>query len=237
MKLLRLWRQYDSIKAAVILFVSAVILIGYCMHAAAGYAVILRTPTEYICTLPKDADTLLLRLAQNDSVTGYCRQKKAALMQDDRTLTVTQLSAAYLSDCYGITEQGRMIFANAAAFSAFCGDTEQSSVQARGTLDGRPYAAEIIRTDTLPDGSPLAVMAASAAELHDASELRICMTEPNAAALEQLGLHIVNPEVQLAAEYEKQLVLQRIRLGALAALLSCIAAAAFLQLYRTQTKS
>lgn len=108
----------------------------------------------------------------------------------------------------------------------------QDSVQIRGTLNGKPFYAEIIRTDALPDSQPLAVTAVSAAELHDASELRVCMTEPDSASLEQLGAHIVYPEVQLAAEYEKQLVLLRIRFGALAALLSGIAAAAFLHIYR-----
>lgn len=231
MKLLRLWRQYDSIKATVMLFALAAFLIGYCIHAAAGYAAILQTPTEYICTLPKDFHILELRLAQTDSVKCYSRQKKAALMQDNHALTVTLLSAAYLSDCYGITEQGRVIWANDAAFSAFCGDAVQDSAQIRGTLDGNPFFAEIIRTDALPDAQPLAVTAAGMSELHEASELRVCMTEPDSAALEQLGVHIVNPEVQLAAEYEKQLVLLRIRFGALAALLSCIAAAAFLHIY------
>ncbi len=233
MKLLRLWRQYDSIKAAVMLFALAVILIGYCIHAAAGYASVLRTPTEYICTLPKEDTTILLRLAQTDSIKGYSLQKKASLIQENSVMTVTLLSAAYLSDCYGITEQGRVIFANDAAF---CGDTEQGAVQIRGTLDGKPFSAAIIRTDALPDGQPLAVTAVSMAELHDASELRVCMTEPDSAALEQLGLHIVNPEVQLAAEYEKKLVLLRIRFGALAALLSCIAATAFLRIYRNHTR-
>ncbi len=236
MKLLRAWRRYDSVKAAVLLLASAAILIGFCIHAAAGYAVILRAPAEYICTLPEDSDTLLLRLAQTDSVKGYSRQKQAALMQDTRTVTVTLLSAAYLSDCYGIPEQGRLIWANDAVFSAFCGDTEQESVQVRGTLDGKPFSAGIVRTDALPDSQPLAVTAVSIAELHDASELRICMTEPDSSALEQLGLHTLNPEVQLAAEYEKEFVLLRIRFGALAALLSCIAAAAFLQIYRNQAK-
>ena len=232
MKLLRLWKRYDSIKAAVMLLASAVFLIGFCMHAAAQYAVMLRTPAEYICEMPQAYETLLPQLAQTDSVRGYSRQKTASLIQDSRTMTVTLLSAAYLSDCCGITEQGRIIWANAAAFSAFCGNAAQDAAQLRGTLDGRPFSASVIRTDALPDSQPLAVMAVSTAELHDASALRICMTERDSAALEQIGLHILNPEVQLAAEYEKQLVLLRIRLGAAAALLSCIAAAAFLHIYR-----
>ena len=232
MKLLRLWRQSDSIKAAVMLLALAIMMIGYCIHAAAGYAAILRAPAEYICTLPQGSDLLLPQLAQNDAVKGYSRQRKAALMQDNSIMTVTLLSASYLSDCYGITEQGRVIWANAAAFSAFCGDAAQSTAQARGTLDGKPFSAEIIRTDALPDGQPLAVMTASAAELHDADELRVCMTEPDAASLEQLGAHIVNPEVQLAAKYEKQLVLLRIRLGVLAAVLALLGAAAFRHIHK-----
>ena len=125
MKLLRLWRQSDSIKAAVMLLALAIMMIGYCIHAAAGYAAILRAPAEYICTLPQGSDLLLPQLAQNDAVKGYSRQRKAALMQDNSIMTVTLLSASYLSDCYGITEQGRVIWANAAAFSAFCGDAAQ----------------------------------------------------------------------------------------------------------------
>lgn len=235
MKLIRLWRQYDSIKAAVLLIATGLLLIGYCIRTAAAYAIILRAPAEYVCTAPAGIEQVIPQLANADGVCAYSRQKKASLIQENSVMTVTLLSAAYLSDCYGITEQGRVIFANDAAFSAFCGDTEQGAVQIRGTLDGKPFSAEIIRTDALPDGQPLAVTAVSMAELHDASELRICMTEPDSAALEQLGLHIVNPEVQLAAEYDKEFVLLRIRFGALAALLSCIAAVAFLQIYRNHT--
>jgi hypothetical protein len=55
------------------------------------------------------------------------------------------------------------------------------------------------------------------------------MTEPDPDLLEQFGLQIMNPEAQTASEYEKQLVLLRIRFGALSALLAVIAAGAFLR--------
>ena len=75
-------------------------------------------------------------------------------------------------------------------------------------------------------------MAVSGSVLHDAPALRICLAAPDPAALAQLGLQILNPETALAADYEKQLVLLRIRFAALSALLSCIGAGAFLRIYR-----
>lgn len=232
MKLLRLLRQYDSIKAAVILSALTVFLSGYCIRAAAVYAAYLRRPAEYLCTAADGFDRVLPLLAQNETVIGYSPQKSAVFTGKDRTLTVTELSAAYLSDCFGLAPDSHIIFANDAAWASIAGDRAGQSVQCRGTLDGMPFSAEIIRTERLPKEQPLAVTAVSAAELHDAAELRICMTNPDAAALAALGLHIGNPEALTAAEYESRLVLLRIRLGALAALLSGIAAAAFLKIYR-----
>ena len=229
MRFLRLLRQYDSVKAAVMLSALAAFLTGYSIRAAAGYAVLLRTPAEFICTAPEGFDLILPRLAQTESVRGYSPQKTAVLSQNDRTLTVTCLSAAYITDCYALTPE-RVIYANDAAFAALAEDPAAQSLQTDCTLDGVPFSAGMLRTDALPQNQPFAVRAVTAAALHDASELRICMTEPEPAALESLGLHITNPEVQIAADYEKQLVLLRIRFGMLAAVLSCIAAGACLRL-------
>lgn len=232
MKLIRLWRQYDSVKAVIMLLALAVFMLGYSIREAIAYAVILRTPTAYICTAPNGFATILPQLAQMECVRGYSLQKTATFIHEDHTLPVTLLSAAYLSDCYGIEDNPRAIYANRTAFSAFFGDTAQQSEQIRGTLDGKPFYTEIIQTDAMPDTQTFSAMAVGAAELHDASELRICLTEPDAAAMEQLGLCIVNPEIQLAADYEQRLVLLRVRFGMLAAILSCIAAAAFFRIYR-----
>lgn len=232
MKLLRLWRQYDSIKAAVMLLMLAVFLIGYCIRAAAQYAVILQTPSEFICVSPDRSEIILPRLSQTEGIKAYSPQKSALLTQNDRTVNVTLLSAAYLYDSYGIEGGAHDIFANDAAFAEICGDITEKSQQFRGMLNGKPFSGEIIRDDSLPQGSPFAVLSASAADLRDASELRICLDGSDPASLEQLGLHIMNPEVQIAADYEKKLVLLRVRFAALSALLSCIAAGAFLRIYR-----
>ena len=232
MKLLRLWRQYDSIKAAVMLLTLAVFLIGYCIRAAAQYAVILQTPSEFICASPERSEILLPRLLQTDGIKAYGSQKSAELTQNDRTVNITLLSAAYLYDSYGIEGGAHTVFANDAAFAAICGDVTEQSQQFRGMLNGEAFSGEIIRDDSLPQGSPFAVLPAAAADLRDASELRICLDGSDPAPLEQLGLRIMNPEVQIAAEYEKKLVLLRIRFAALSALLSCIAAGAFLRIYR-----
>ena len=89
MKLLRLWRRSDSFKMTVILLGLALFLIGYCIRSAADYAVILRTPPEYICTAPEGFDTILPRLTQTEGIIGYSRQKAAVLSQNDQTLIVT----------------------------------------------------------------------------------------------------------------------------------------------------
>lgn len=237
MKLLRLFRQYDSIKAAIMLFALAVFLAGSCIRAACAYAAILRAPAEYVCTAPDGFQTILPKLADHESVRGYSLQKKVTLTQENRTMTAACLSAAYLSDCLGIEASSRSIFANAPAYTAFCG-TDAAQQEFRGQRDGKPFFAEIIRTDALPSGRPFAAMAAGAAELHDAEELRVCLTGADQAnALAQLGLQIADPEAQTVSEYEQKLVLLRIRLGALAACLSCIAAAAFLRIFRDSVRA
>ena len=216
-------------KAAVMLFALAVFLAGSCIRAACAYAAILRAPAEYVCTAPDGFRTILPKLAENERVRGYSMQTTAALTAQEHTLNVTGLSPAYLLDCCGIEAPFHTIFANEAAWTAFGLDAAEQSAQVRGTLGGKPFSGELIREDLLPDGQPAAVMAVTAAELHDAAELRVCMTEPDPDLLGQLGLQIMNPEAQTASEYEKQLVLLRIRFGALSALLAVIAAGAFLR--------
>lgn len=234
MKLLRLWRQYDSIKAVVLLMLLAVFMLGYSIRAAGQYMTILQTPTSYLCTAASGFKTILPQLDQMESVQSYSLQKTAVLTEEDRTLRVTLLSPAYVFDCYGL-EQSRAIYANRAAFGAFCGDTAAQYQQIRGALDGNRYDTELVQTDRIPEREAFAVLTVGAAELRDATELRVTMTEPDAAALERLGLRIVNPEVQLAAGYEQTMVLLRIRFGMLTVVLSCIAAAAFFRIYRQKT--
>ena len=229
MKILRLLRQNDSIKAAFLLLALAAFLVGYCIHAAVTYAMLLQTPTEYICTTDGGFDSILPRLMQIETVKGYSMQKTAYLVQKDKTLNVTMLSAAYFSDVYGITENAHTIWANDAALAAIC---ENTDAQFQGTLDGKPFSAEIICTNALPKSQPLAVMSADVAELRDATELRICMTEQGSAEIEWLGLSIRNTDAVCTAKYEQKLVLLRIRFGILSALICCIAAGAFIRIYR-----
>lgn len=232
MKLLRLWRQYDSVKAAVLLTAFALFMLGFCIRSAAAYAEFLRTPTEYICSSYTELDRVLPQLAYTEGIRAYSRQKTANLAEHQQEISVTMLSAAYLSDCYGLPESARTVYMNPAAFSVFCGEDAQSPVSFRGTLDGKPYAAQIICTQNLPQHEPFAALAVSAAELHDAETLRLCLTEPDACAPESIGLTVLNTEVQRAAAYEQQLVLLRIRFAALAAFLSLLAAGAFLKIYK-----
>lgn len=232
MRLLRLWRQHDSIKAAVLLTVSALLLAGYCIRSAAAYAQFLRTPTEYICTASAGLDHALPQLANAEGIRAYSRQKTAYLAENGQGMDVTLLSAAYFSDCYALPDSARTVFMNPAAFSVFCGADAKSPVTFRGTLNGQPYSAQIICTQNLPQGQPFAAVAVSAAELHDADTLRLCLTEQDVFAPEGVGLTVTNPEVQSAAAYEQTLVLLRIRFAALSAFLALLAAAAFLKIYQ-----
>lgn len=237
MKLLRLWRQYDSIKAMVLLTASALFLIGYCIRMAAEYAAFLRTPIEYICTASAELDKVLPQLANTDGIRSYTRQKTAYLTEHEHGINITLLSEAYLSDCYGLDHQARTIFMNPAAFSAFCGTDAQSPVSFRGTLDRQSYSAQIVCKENLPSDEPFAAVAVTAAELHDADTLRICMTEQEAFVPESVGLTLINPEVQNTAAYEQKLVLLRIRFAAFSAFFATLAAAAFLKIYKLHQRA
>ena len=237
MRLLRLWRQYDSIKATVLLVILAVLLIGYCVRAATEYAVFLQSPTEYLCAAPVDTDKILPQLAVTDGVRACSRQRTAYLSQEWQGCNVTLLSAAYLSDCYGLSGDSHTVWMNEEAFTAFCGTRVQSPVDIRGTLDGQPITVQIICTDALPQGEPLAILCVSAAMLHDADTLRICTADRESFSPESLGLTVLNPEQKQAAEYAQTLLLLRIRFGALSAALAMLAAAAFLRVYRDAAQS
>lgn len=223
---IRSWRQSDSFKAAVMLLVLSFFLIGYCIRAAVLYAAWLQKPVKLNCSAPNGFASILPQLSGSDSVRGFTRMKTADLAQDKRCLTVTKVSASYLADCYGIPESAHVIWANEAAFSEMAGDSSQSSVQFRGTLDGKPFACEIIRTALLPEGDPYAVLAVSESELHDASGLLICLNDQNTAAITALGLQICNPEQLITAKREQEMLIVRIRLGILSAVLSILAASA-----------
>lgn len=227
---MRLWRQYDSIKAAVLLVLSAVLLIGYCIRSAARYAAFLQKRPEYLCAVPDDS--ILRQLAGAEGVAAYSRQKTAYLSDGQQGCTVTQLSAAYLADCYGLPGDAHTVWMNAAAFAAFCGEDAQSPCAFRGTLDGQPFTAQIAVTEKLPQGEAMAVSAVGEAALRDADTLRICADDRDAFSPGQLGLTVLNTEALLAAEYEQTLILLRIRFGALSAFLALLGAAAFLRIYR-----
>ena len=227
---MRRWRQYDSFKAAVLLMILAVLLVGYCIRSAARYAAFLQTRPEYLCAVPDDSITR--QLAGKAGVAAYSRQKTAYLSDGQQGCTVTLLSAAYLADCYGLPGDAHTLWMNAAAFTAFCGENAQSPCAFRGTLDGQPFTAQLICTENLPQGEMFAVSAVGAAALRDADTLRICANGRNAFSPAQLGLTVRNTEALLAAEYEQTLILLRIRFGALSAFLAMLGAAAFLRIYR-----
>lgn len=234
MKLIRLWRQYDSIKAVVLLIATGLLLIGYCIRTAAAYAIILRAPAEYVCTAPAGIEQVIPQLANADGVCAYSRQKKAYLAQENQTSSVVMLSAGYLADCYELEGDVHTVWMNAEAFTAWGDAASQSAAVFHGTLDGKPFSAQLICTENLPQGEPYAVLAASASELHDADTLRICAADRDTFAPDSLGLTVINPEQQCAADYKQQLVLLRIRFGALSAILALIGAAAFLNIYQVK---
>lgn len=236
MKLLRLLRQYDSVKAAVILIALAIVLTGYCIRSAVSYASFLQAPAEYVCTAPVGIEQSIPQLSNADGVFAYSRQKKAYLTGENQTVSVVMLSAAYLADCYALEGDTHMVWMNAEAFAAWGDAASQSTVFFNGTLDGKSFSAQLCCTENLPQGEPYAVLAASASDLHDADTLRICAANRDTFAPESLGLSITNPEQQCAADYEQKLVLLRIRFGAFSALLALLGAGAFLHICKMQRK-
>ena len=232
MKLLRHFRQYDSMKAAVLLTAAALLLAGACIRSAAAYAAILKMPAEYVCTAYNGIEAVLPQLTNAEHIRAFSRQKTASLTQKEQTLPVTQLSAAYLSDCFALEGDAHTVWMNAEAFTVFGNPAIQDTVDFYGELDGQPFRARLICTNILPQDEPLAVLAAGAAELRGAETVRICAADQDAFAPERFGLTVVNPEKLCAAGYEREMVLLRIRFGALSAFLALLGAAAFFRLYR-----
>jgi hypothetical protein len=119
---------------------------------------------------------------------------------------------------------------NEAAFAAMHPASGQTA-DFRGELDGEAFSARLVCTEHLPQAEPFAVLAVSAAELHDTETLRICAADQNAFSPSLFGLTVTNPEAQCAAEYEQEMLLLRIRFGVLSAVLALLGAAAFFRLH------
>lgn len=230
MKLLRIWRQYDSIKAAVLLIALALFLTGYCIRSAASYALFMQKPVEYICTASAGIDKILPQLANTDGIRAYSKQKTRNLEGSQQRIQVTLLNPSYLANCYALNET-RTVYMNCPAFSELFGDA-QSPVLFQGKLDGQTYSASAICTDKLTQNEPLAVIAAGESELHDTDSLRICVANQDVFSPESIGLTVMNRETLCAAEYEQKLMLLQIRFGVLSVILALTGAAAFLRIYR-----
>lgn len=231
MKLLRLWRQYDSIKAVVLLTAAALFLVGYCIHFSAAYAVFLQSPTEYVCTAQDVPEETAPAIAGTEGIGAYSKQRSVRLSDGRRGIDVIMLSREYISICYALPAEAHTVYMNHAAFSAMFGDV-QSPVSFRGTLEGREYYASVILADGLGQNEPFAVTGVDASQLQYADTLRICMIDKNSVSPESFGLTVINREELFKADYEQKMLLLRIRFAALSAFLALIGAAAFFRLYR-----
>lgn len=225
MKYLRLFRRYDSIKAAVFLAGLAVYLLGVCICADVSYAAFLRTPAEYLCSWSGSLQTGIQQIS--GQIRGYSRQSSAVLTANGKSIPVTMLSAQYLADCYGLSGGTHTIWMNRTAFSQI--SESGSSMHISGTLGETPFSGEIVCSDALPQDAPYALLYADVSVLHDAEALRICMNEHDAAVLQQAGFQIMNPEAEIIFKYEQDILRIRIRFGLLAAFLALLAAGVFLR--------
>ncbi len=241
---LRKRKQYDSIKFALLLFVCAACFLVHGIVQTVSYGKFLGCPAEYILEACSDSASLEIAPSKICEVNGVInasfQRDYIITAENDKVLTVSELSDGYLSMCYGIEDvkNGKKIWLNSAAFEEFIGESENTSVRASYAVDGRMENAEFVICNELPSDSALAVSAGTTATLGQSQTVRVMfdsidITGTDIRKIENLGYTVTNREAITARSYGQELFLAEIKCDVVASVLSFIGGCAFLRLYKT----
>lgn len=244
---LRLRKQYDSIKFALILFVCAVFSLTSGVIQIVSYASYLDKPCEYILEAYSDSASLEIALQKicdtEDAVCASFQYDYIITTGDNKTLMVSDLSQEYLSMCYGIESDtnSKKVWLNPVAFDEFIGDSESDSVRLSYIVDGKTESAEFIRWESLDSENAYAVSIGTTVSLGNSRTVRVMfdsidVTGTNIRQIENLGYTVSNREDMILESHEQEMVLSEVKYLIITTVLSFIGGFAFVRVYRMIVK-
>lgn len=244
---LRLRKQYDSIKFALILFVCAVFSLTSGIIQIVSYASYLDKPCEYILEAYSDSASLEIALQKicdtEGAVCASFQYDYIITTGDNKTLMVSELTQEYLWVCYGIEAEtnSNKVWLNSVAFDEFIGDSESGSVRLSYIVDGKTETAEFIRWESLDSENAYAVSIGTTASLGNSHTVRVMfdnidITGTNIRQIENLGYSISNREDMLLQSHEQEMLLLETKCCIFATLLSLVGGLAFVEIYNCKKR-
>ena len=244
---LRLRKQYDSIKLALILFICAVFFLTSGIIQIVSYASYLNKPCEYILEAYSDSASLEIGLQKicdtEGAVCASFQYDYIITTGDNKTLMVSELSQEYLRVCYGIESgaSSHKVWLNSVAFDEFIGDSESDSVRLSYIVDGKTESAEFIRWEPLDSENAYAVSVGTTVTLGNSRIVRVMfdsidVTETNARKIENLGYTVSNREDMLTQSHEQALLFANLKCSIIGAILSLVGGYAFVEVYKKDSE-
>lgn len=229
-KLLRLRKRSDKVKAALLLFLLGALLMGDLLRGAAEYFSMAAEPVEYVLDPGADGaalDMKLRELMERESVVCASRQREYTLTGGENTVTVTEVSAEYLSACFGLKagDAGNSFFMGRKAFAALCGRNARSPARLTCLAgEERVYGAFILE-EGLPE--ELVLSRGTSVTLGGEKVLRVMLEGKDVSGvetdwLEGSGFVIVNSGAVTETAHETELLGMRLRYGGLACVLALL---------------
>lgn len=246
--LLKLRRQHDSIKFALIMYVCAACFLTHAIIQIAEYANYLNKPAEYIfeaCSGEVSDIIGLGRICQTECVVSASLQRGYIVVsEDDKSLAVSELSAEYLFKCYGIdaARSTERIWLNPTAFDELAGDSQKTSVVLSCSVDGKNKYVEFVKCGALDSEDAFAVSAGTAASLDGSGIVRALLDGIDASGddirhIENLGYKALNTEDMLVRSHRQEIVFSDVKYSIITAVISLVCANAFVKIFRLSTKS
>lgn len=237
-RLLRLRKQDDCVKLALLLFLAAGWLLYSAVTQGAAYARMQARPVEYVVESNFSGAVLeanLQQLQALDGVVGVSCQREFSISANDRMLTVTALERQYLTDCYEIepSNTDSRYWLNTAAYINFLGSAA-SPARLTYQREERTESGDFFLLPGLAGKGPYAVTQGNTTTLGASTTLRVMFEHTDLSGadirkLGELGFTVLNQAEMERRGFETELALTRFTHASLSALFALIAGAAFLK--------
>ncbi len=244
---LKLRKQHDSIKFAVILFICAAYFLVHGIIQIVNYASYLNKPVEYILDAYSESATLDIGIDKIKETAGAVsasfQRDYVVTSENDAVLVVSELSSEYLSECYGIESvgNGEKIWLNTTAFNMFVGETDETSVRLSYSVDDKKESAEFIKCEALDSEVAYAVSIGTTASLDNSTVVRVMfdsidVTGTDIRQIENLGYTVSNREDMILQSHEQEMILSEVKHCIITTVLSFIGGFAFVRANRLIVK-
>ena len=237
-RLLRLRKQDDCVKLALLLFLAAGWLLYSAVTQGLAYARMQARPTEYVMESNSSGAVLEVNLQQLralDGVVGVSRQREFSITSGKKALTVTALERQYLTDCYGVepSNTDSRYWLNTAAYINFLGSAA-SPARLTYHREERTESGEFLLLPGLVGKGTYAVTLGNSTTLGASTTLRVMfehndLSGADVRKLEELGFTVFNRAEMERSGFETELALTRFTHALLAALFALVAGVAFLK--------